>query len=213
MAVCLCCNSAFAQRDGSKTFTTNKLVGIEENLNQTESYRLSAGYEMLVTPLVATIQVKSMNNDGKTFKRADFTGSARKNIPAGLSKNEYLISIHNGKNAGDYNRDFDMLKAQVIYDFCSETGADVIVAPQFSITQKTKIVKTTDVDGNSVEIAQPVEMNGKYVMQVEVFGYPATYTGFRAGTSGDAWIKSLFKMGQISDVDANFNTTEIQTNK
>lgn len=199
LIVCLSafvCSQAFAQR-AVKTLSASKLVDVQQSLKQTESIKLETAHEMLVTPLVASVKVLTKNNDGKTVERRTFTGTARQDVPGSLAGNEYLVQLPQGKWVGEfYERELDKLKAQVIYDFCRETGADLIVLPQFNIRPKTQLVDAIDADGNTVRSEQPVEHNGKYVMIVEAVGFPAVYTGFREGTPTDEWIKRVYKMGQ-----------------
>ena len=203
-------HDAFAQRGSTKTITTTRLAGVQETFEHTEAFSLEAGHEMLVTPLVASVKVLSRNNDGKTFERATFTGSARQDVPAGLAGNEYLVGkLMDGRRVAAI--DVDLLKAQATYDFCRETGADLIVVPQFNIRHKTHTVNTVDVDGNPVRIEEPVERDGKYVMIVDMGGFPAVYTGFREGTRNDVWIKELFKEGQIENEDAHIHVEETVT--
>ena len=112
---------ALAQRGPARTITTTKLAGVQETFDHTEAFHLEAGHEMLVTPLVATVKVLSKNNDGKTYERATFTGASRQDIPSGLAGNEYLVSkVMDGKRVAAIN--VELLKAQVTYDFCRETG-------------------------------------------------------------------------------------------
>lgn len=203
-------HGTFAQRGSTKTITTTKLAGVQETFEHTEAFSLEAGHEMLVTPLVATVKVLSKNNDGKTFERATFTGSSRLDIPSGLAGNEYLVGkLMDGKRVAAI--DVDLLKAQATYDFCRETGADLIVVPQFNIRHKTHMVSTTDAEGNSIKVEEPVERDGKYVMIVDMVGFPAIYTGFREGTRNDGWIKELFKEGQIKNEDAHIHVEETVT--
>lgn len=202
--------AAHAQRGTTKTITTTRLAGVQETFEHTEAFSLEAGHEMLVTPLVASVKVLSKNNDGKTFERATFTGSARQDIPQGLSGNEYLVGkLMDGKRVAAI--DVDLLKAQATYDFCRETGADLIVVPQFNIRHKTHTVTATDADGNPVRTEEPVERDGKYVMIVDMVGFPAVYTAFREGTRDDSWIKQLFKQGQIDNENAHIHVEETVT--
>lgn len=191
--------TARAQRTTSpKTVTTTKLVGVEDTFEYTEAVKLESGHEMLISPLVASVKVLSNNNDGRTFEHKVFTGSARVSIPNGLANNEYLVSkLSDGKRTT--NIDIEMLKAEVIYDFCRETNADLIVAPQFNIHHKTVQVAAIDAYGNDTTIDVPVERNGRYVMVVDVVGFPAVYSGFREGTREDGWIKDMFNRGQIKN--------------
>jgi len=206
-AALLTVSGAFAQRGTTKTLTTTRLAGVQETFEHTEAFMLEAGHEMLVAPLVASVKVLSKNNDGRTFERRTFTGSARLDIPKGLAGNEYLVSkLMDGKRVAAI--DVDLLKAQVTYDFCRETGADLIVVPQFNIRHKTQTVRKTDIDGNAIEAEEPVERDGKYVMIVDMVGFPAIYTGFREGTPNDIWIKRLFKEGQISNEKARLHVEE-----
>ncbi len=165
------CGNAYAQRGASRTITTTRLAGVQETFEHTEAFSLEVGHEMLVTPLVASVKVLSRNNDGKTFEKKTFTGSARTDIPSGLAGNEYLVGkLMDGKQVAAI--DVDLLKAQATYDFCRETNADLIVLPQFNIRHKMRTVQTTDVDGNPVQAEEPVERDGKYVMIVEMVGFP-----------------------------------------
>lgn len=203
-------HGAFAQRGSTKTITTTKLTGVQETFEHTEAFSLEAGHEMLVTPLIASVKVLSKNNDGKTFERATFTGSSRLDIPSGLAGNEYLVGkLMDGKRVAAI--DVDLLKAQATYDFCRETGADLIEVPQFNIRHKTHVVNTTDAEGNPIKVEEPVERDGKYVMIVDMVGFPAIYTGFREGTRNDGWIKELFKEGQIENEDAHIHVEETVT--
>lgn len=203
-------HGVFAQRGSTKTITTTKLAGVQETFEHTEAFSLEAGHEMLVTPLIATVKVLSKNNDGKTFERATFTGSSRLDIPSGLAGNEYLVGkLMDGKRVAAI--DVDLLKAQATYDFCRETGADLIVVPQFNIRHKTHVVNTADAEGNPIKVEEPVERDGKYVMIVDMVGFPAIYTGFREGTRNDGWIKELFKEGQIENEDAHIHVEETVT--
>ena len=195
------CPDAYAQRPSSKTLTTTKLEGVQETVELTEAFSLDAGHEMLVAPLVATVKV--------LFKEhAIFTGSARQDVPRGLAGNEYLASkVVSGKRETT-EVDMDLLKAQATYDFCRETNADLIVAPQFNIRHRWEKVSTTDAEGNPVEVECPVERDGKYVMVVNMVGYPAVYSGFREGTENDGWIKELFREGKISNKSSNITVDE-----
>ena len=196
-----------AQRGPGKVITTTKLAGSQATFEHTEAFSLESGHEMLVAPLVAKVEVMSVNNDGKTFKRATFTGKARRDVPQGLAGNEYLVGkLIDGKNV---SIDMNLLKAQATYDFCQETGADLIVVPQFNIRHRTRIVEAVDSEGNAIKIEEPEERDGKYIMIVNMVGFPAKYTGFREGTKDDKWIKELYRMGQISNDDAHIYVEDV----
>lgn len=205
-------NTAFAQRNNTppnqpQTRLLEEIVTFEH----TEAFSLESGHEMIVTPLVASVEVISKGNDGRTFEHRVFTGSARHDIPTGLAGNEYLVSKF---TEGDhFVIKTELLKAQVIYDFCRETGADLIVMPQFNIRHKTMPIQAVDINGNPITVDKPVEYNGKYVMIVDAVGFPARYSGFRQGTQNDKWIKDLYRMGQISNVNENMQTNEEPKNK
>lgn len=192
--------SAFAQRNNTRL--VEEIVTFEH----TEAFSLESGHEMMVTPLVASVEVLSKGNDGKTFEHRTFTGSARRDKPAGLAGNEYLVSKY--VEGDHFSIRTELLKAQVIYDFCRETGADLIVLPQFNIYHKVKTVQAIDAKGNTIDVDQPVEYNGKYVMVVEAVGFPARYSGFRQGTQNDKWIKELYRMGQINNNDGAIQVVE-----
>lgn len=104
------CGNAYAQRGASRTITTTRLAGVQETFEHTEAFSLEVGHEMLVTPLVASVKVLSRNNDGKTFEKKTFTGSARTDIPSGLAGNEYLVGkLMDGKQVAAIG--VDLLKA------------------------------------------------------------------------------------------------------
>ena len=112
------CGDLFAQRGTSRTITTTRLAGVQETFEHTEAFSLEVGHEMLVTPLVASVKVLSKNNDGKTYEKATFTGSARTDVPSGLSGNEYLVGkLMDGKQVAAI--DVNLLKAQATYDSLS----------------------------------------------------------------------------------------------
>ena len=186
----------------SVSTSQTQLVGVAETFEHIEAFKLESGHEMLITPLVGSVKVLPNNNDGRTFEHKVFTGSARLSIPEGLASNEYLAN-----KLTDGNRitaiDIEMLKAEVIYDFCRETGADLIVAPQFKIHHRTEPMAVKDKNGNDTTIDVPVERNDRYVMIVEAVGFPAIYSGFRDGTKEDGWIKDLFRDGQIDNETGN----------
>lgn len=189
----------YAQRgSASKTIQTTKLVGIQEEYRQTESFRLDAAYEMLVVPMVAQIEV--LSQEKKTFR-----GTARPDIPDGLASNQYLIN--KTSSPIELERAFEIIKSEVIYDFCAETNADVITLPQFKIKQA--MVEERNEDGEP--ILMPLEINGKYVVNVQATGFPAVYRNFRQGTAEDIWIKQSLKMGQGSNEDAKYRIVENNT--
>ena len=192
--------SVRAQRNTTERVITTQTrpVGVAETFEHIEAFKLESGHEMLIKPLVGSVKVLSNNDDGRTFEHKIFTGEAHTSIPQGLASNEYLANkLTDGKRITGL--DIEMLKAEVIYDFCRETGADLIVAPQFKIRHKTVQMAATDADGNDIKIDIPVEHNGRYVMIVEAVGFPAVYSGFRDGTREDGWIKDLFRDGQIDN--------------
>lgn len=147
-------HDAFAQRGSTKTITTTRLAGVQETFEHTEAFSLEAGHEMLVTPLVASVKVLSRNNDGKTFERATFTGSARQDVPAGLAGNEYLVGkLMDGRRVAAI--DVDLLKAQATYDFCRETGADRSSFPSStSATRHTRSIQSMSMGTRSESRSQ-----------------------------------------------------------
>lgn len=203
MAGGTCTVSAQSRGTASKTITTTKLANVQETREVVESYMLDAGYEMLVMPTVAEVEVIADGTDSggrKSYSHKTFEGSARLD---GLTGREYTVEkLIEGKRM---YVDFEVLKSLVIYDFCRETGADLIVMPQFSARHKTHKVTATDADGNTVQVDEPVEKDGKYVMIVDMIGYPARYTGFRVGNAGDSWVKTLFRQGRISSEDGTLH--------
>lgn len=191
--------TAHAQRGTvSKTVRTTKLVGIQEEYNQTESFRLTPAYEMLVTPMVAEVNVLSQ-------EKRTFSGSARTDRPEGLAANQYLINKTN--STIELERAFEIIKSEVIYDFCAEYRADVIALPQFKIQQV--LTEETDADGNTLLV--PLEIRGKYVVTVQATGFPAIYKNFRTGTADDRWIKETLQAGKTSNEDTKYRTVESNT--
>ncbi len=200
------------QTNPSKTITSSKLESVVSTFESTESIRLdNVGHEMLVTPIIASVKVIARKNSDGSYTRATFKGSARTDIPKGLKGNEYLASkVFDGKTLTGIT--IDLIKAQATYDFCAETGADLIVLPQFNIHHKMQTVKALDENGNEIEIDEPIEINGKYVMVVDVVGYPAIYTNFRDGTVEDRWIKQMYREGQITNDGQVIVTEEVSSN-
>ncbi|MCD8313429.1 MAG: hypothetical protein LUC24_04645 [Bacteroidales bacterium] len=191
-------SASLLAQTGSKTVTTTKLESDVSTFESTESIRLdNVAHEMLVMPLVASVQVISPKKADGSYQRATFTGLTRTDVPAGLNKNEYLASkVYDGKFLIGIN--LELLKAQATYDFCAENGADLIVLPQFNIHHRMETVNAVDDKGKTIQMDVPVEINGKYVMVVDIVGYPAIYTNFRDGDPNDRWIKSMLREGQVS---------------
>lgn len=182
----LLCGLTFASAQRNDPAGLRKeLVDESETFSITESFRLEAGYEMMVVPVVASIKVSET--------RHQFTGSARVNIPKGLESNEYLIDVRSVNRASRRYGDptqilIEGLKSEIIYDFCKETSSDVIVMPQFSVRHKMAMQQVVAMDGSSMEVERPVKIDGKYVMIVDVVGYPGVYGAFRNGTPEDEWL-------------------------
>lgn len=204
LSCCVCLifcatESAFAQRlAGSKTISSTKLEKVHDVYDQTESFRLDAAYEMLVVPMVASIDVISQ-------EKRTFVGAARTDVPDGLQNNQYLI--HKVFSQDDLDRELEVIKSQVIYDFCAEYNADVITLPQFKIKQL--MVEQQDGEGNSIWV--PQEVMGQYVVTVEATGFPAIYKDFRPGTADDAWIKALLMRGKVDNEDSVLRVNETTT--
>ncbi len=208
--------SLSAQSKSSSTSDANvtTTVGTEYEgitFDSTESIRLdNVGHEMLVTPIIASVKVITERHEDGSYERATFTGKARKDVPKGLSGNEYLASvILEGRQIVGIT--IDQIKAQATYDFCAEYGADLIVLPQFNIHHKTQTLTGYDKKGNAVQVDEPIMINGKYVMVVDVVGYPAIYTDFRDGTVDDAWIKRLYLQGGQASGNRQLLNTESNT--
>ena len=182
----LLCGTSFVSAQRNEPSGLKKeLVNESETFSITESFRLEAGYEMMMIPVVASIKVSET--------RQSFTGSSRTNIPQGLASNEYLIDVRAVNRATRRYSDptqelIEGLKSEIIYDFCKETSADVIVMPQFSIRHKMAATKVTSMDGSIIEVERPVKIDDKYVMIVDVVGYPGVYGAFRNGTPEDKWL-------------------------
>lgn len=187
------------------------VVSSKQDVDRIDSFKLESGYEMLTLPLVAEINVDS--------ERREFTGFGRKDKPASLSSREYLLEqVDSSTKWGDavLTQRIEILKARVMYDFCQEYDADLIVAPQYKSYIKTHTVKTTDDEGNPIEVEEPVIYDNQWVVVVELKGYPASYYNFRSGSFEDRWIKDLFKMGRISnesEVLTENTSKEVKTDK
>lgn len=199
IAMLLYATDAAAQHQ--KTQTERRAVSVSVTQDRFESFSLESGYEMVVTPLVASIKVLS-NAAGRVEHRT-FEG---KNRSDGEFGNVYKIRKQTVDAHGTLN--FDFLKAQVVFDFCRETAADVIVMPQFSARFRTNKVKGMDTDGNMVDIEQPVVDGGCYLIEVNMVGFPAIYTNFREATENDRWIKHMYNEGRIDTEDTEINIHE-----
>lgn len=191
----------YAQRgSASKTITTTRLADVQTTFERTEAIPLETQHEMLIEPLIASVEVLGTGSGtAKQYTCKTFSG-------------EYLMSkIENVKGISFYNlleELYVQLKANVIYDFCTREKADLIVMPQFKIEHKMEMKTMNDENGTPVTAEVPCERNGKYVMQIEVRGYPAKYTGFRRGAENDAWIKELFMEGTLSNSNETSTTQE-----
>lgn len=182
--------TASAQRPANKTFSTTHLVDISENAESTESFSLDPSYEMYVTPLVAEIEVLNLNGG----KHVTFKGTNRRDGKTGL-----LYPLIKDQQSDGLFFDFETLKSLVIYDFCRETGADVIVLPQFSIRHATYKSDGVDANGNRYKAGDRMEENGCYIMEVEMLGFPAVYTNFHTAKQSDFWIKESLVKGQVDN--------------
>lgn len=197
--------TAHAQRGAAKTITTTRLADIQATYERTEATALEAKHEMLIEPLIANVEVIGRKNGTTTvFENRKFAG-------------EYLMSKIENVKGVNFNAVLDVLytqlKASAIYDFCLQEKADLIVMPQFKITHKLETVQVTDDTGAATTTEVPCERNGKYVMQVEMTGFPARYTGFRTGTEHDRWIKDLYLQGMLSNSNVNVQLSEESSKK
>lgn len=199
-------HGAYAQRSSTRTITTTKLADVQATYERTEATALEAKHEMLIAPLIANVEVitKSKTGTAGTFENRKFTG-------------EYLMSKIENVKGVNFSAVLEVLytqlKASAIYDFCIQEQADLIVMPQFKITHKMETVQLADETGSPVTTEVPCERNGKYVMQIEMTGFPARYTGFRAGTQGDKWIKDLYLQGTLSNSNVNAQLSEESSRK
>lgn len=192
--------NAYAQRDKSAPEKA-RLSDISRTQDIFESFSLESGYEMVVTPLVASIKVLP-NADGKVV-HSRFGGKSRSDGEMG---NVYRVRKQMVDAQGSLN--FEFLRAQVIFDFCRESGADLIVMPQFSARYRTSKVKRMDSDGNTVDFEQPVVENGCYLIEVEMVGFPAVYTNFREATANDRWIKHMYNESPITSSESEMYIRE-----
>lgn len=179
-----------AQRPSTtKTISTTRLADVSETVETVESFSLDADYEMFVTPVVADIKLLYADASG-ACKHSYFKGTNRSDGKTG--KQYTLPKRGSGKSAFF---DYETLKGQVIFDFCRECDADVIVLPQFSARNARYTKDGVDAEGNPYKAGDPIEENGSYVMEVEMLGFPAVYTSFRPAKATDQWIKSSLMMG------------------
>lgn len=205
-AATLCATDALAQRQKPEP-EQRRVTEVVQTQDRFESYSLDAGYEMVVTPLVASVKVLP-NSSGRIEHRV-FEG---KNRSDGEYGNVYKFRKMFVDAQGSLN--FDFLKAQVIFDFCREAAADVIVMPQFSARYRTHKVNRVDADGNRVDMEEPIVENGCYLIEVDMVGFPAVYTNFREATENDRWIKHMFNEGRMDGsgdrihVHEDYDTTE-----
>lgn len=195
LSVALLCDAmtVYAQHPTTKTISATRLADITERAETAESFALDASYEMYVTPVLADIKLIDANDQGEC-KHRFFQGTNRSD---GKSGREYLLS----KNL--LGKDFETLKAQVIFDFCREMEADLIVLPQFSMRHVTYEKDGVRADGTPYRAGTPVEEGNCYVMVVEMLGFPAVYTKFRSAHETDKWIKESL----INEGDANNDRT------
>ena len=200
IAMLFCATKADAQRPKSEA-EQKKFVEVVQTQDRFESYSLDAGYEMVVTPLVASVKV--MPGPGGKIEHRVFEGRNRSD---GETGKVYKFRKMFVDAQGTLN--FDFLKAQVVFDFCREAAADVIVMPQFSARYRTKKVTRMDVDGNRVDMEEPVVENGCYLIEVEMVGFPAIYTNFREATENDRWIKHMFNEGRMNNSDGDIHVYE-----
>lgn len=192
---------ASAQRSSTKTVTTTRLADMQSTYERTEAIALEAKHEMLIAPLIADVEVIADDtaNGKPSFNNRKFAG-------------EYLMSKIENVKGVNVNAVLEVLytqiKASAIYDFCAKEHADLIVMPQFKITHKLERVEFVDEQGERVVSEVPAERNGKYVMLVEMSGFPARYTGFRTGTVDDKWIKNLYLEGTLSNTNVDARLSE-----
>ncbi len=185
--------TAHAQRGAAKTITTTRLADIQATYERTEATALEAKHEMLIEPLIANVEVIGRKNGTTTvFENRKFAG-------------EYLMSKIENVKGVNFNAVLDVLYTQL--------KASAIVMPQFKITHKLETVQVTDDTGAATTTEVPCERNGKYVMQVEMTGFPARYTGFRTGTEHDRWIKDLYLQGMLSNSNVNVQLSEESSKK
>lgn len=67
---------ALAQRGSARTITTTKLADIQATYERTEATVLEAKHEMLIEPLIASVEViaKSKSGTSETFENRSFAG-------------------------------------------------------------------------------------------------------------------------------------------
>lgn len=163
----LLCGTAAAQREN---------VRVYENFwyNSTAARNLEPRHEIVVTPLLADVAVQKEEVetlvDGKTvrkevFRKADF-------------EKDYYVDI-------DYSRAnrelfINELKKQALFDCSKEYGADLIVGALIS-------TQTVDDDRNGA-----TDRSGnRFVVRINIIGYPANYVDFRPADQSDYWIKNM----------------------
>lgn len=209
-----------------KSFSSKHLKSLRKVTNLTESYSLEVGHEMLVTPLLASVKLVSI--DGKeqvtpiVFKKeyplaVEVVGQKRV-----VRKNDHLSPI------------LSQLKTEAMFDFCRKYNADLIIMPQSKICYKTEVKNEIDEKGNEVTVDVPVVVDGKYIVEVCIAGHPAIYTNFRDAEQGSTqketmvimpngtttsskssevegaeWIKQLYRKGAIDNQEQITKTNRV----
>ncbi|MCH5330027.1 MAG: hypothetical protein J1E04_03605 [Alistipes sp.] len=211
-----CAASADAQKPATaapvtKTISSTKLANVSEKQEVFESYALDASYEMLVKPLLADIDILGEPNAKGRIEHSIFRGTAHSSEDPNDSGRYYLIlkTTRNNNRRESYREgeslspEFQQLKSQVVFDFCRETGADLIVMPQFSARNVMVPQKDENgaiiLDAEGKKLMVPKEVNGYYVMEVDMIGYPAVYKSFRPAEAGDYWIKNALKEKSVDN--------------
>lgn len=148
------CHCAFAQRETQK---------INENYwyNSTAARNLEPSHEILVTPLLADVEVQVKGPEGRrTFDEiyyvdADYTRE---------SKDRFITE----------------LKKQALFDFSNRYNADVIIGALIS-------TQTIDDDKDGLVDRE----GSRYKVRITIIGYPANYVNFRNAKESDRWVKEL----------------------
>ncbi len=142
-----------AQRDNTR---------VNENYwyNSTAARNLEASHEMLVTPLLADVEIRKENG---VEKRVTWEKEYRVDISATDTWKAQTI---------------DQLKRQALFDVTNDYDADVIVGA---------LISAQTVDENDDGMTD--RAGDQYKVMIRIIGYPANYRNFRPAKQTDRWIK------------------------
>ena len=141
---------------------------VNENFwyNSTAARNLEPRHEIIVTPLLADVAVQKEKTAGKeTYRKVDF-------------EKDYFVDA-------DYSRAnkelfINELKKQALFDCSKAYDADLIVGA---------LISTKTIDQNEDGLTD--RSGNRYIVRINIIGYPANYTEFRPAQQSDNWIKNM----------------------